>query len=117
MTVKILVVDDDAANRALLKDVLTYYGYEVLEASDGNEGISRAREHMPQMILMDLQMPVMNGVEATKILKADPQTKDIKIILLTGYAEKEFAESGFDGYLSKPIDIRQLPDLIKRYTA
>ncbi len=119
MTAKILVVEDDVANRTLLKDVLNYYGYEVLEAKDGKEGISLAREHMPQVILMDMQMPVMDGVEATKILKADPQTKDLKIIWLTGYGvyadTREFRGAVFDDYISKPIDIRQLPSLMKKH--
>jgi two-component system cell cycle response regulator DivK len=119
MIAKILVVEDDAANRTLLKDVLTYCGYEVLVARDGKEGIDLAREHMPQVILMDMQMPVMDGVEATKILKIDPRTKDLKIICLTGYAinadAREFNGAVFDDYLMKPIDIRQLPNVVKKY--
>ena len=119
MTAKILVVEDDVANRTLLKDVLNYCGYEVLEARDGKEGISLAREHMPQVILMDMQMPVMDGVEATKILKTDPRTKDLKIIWRTGYAvnadTREFHGVVFDDYLMKPIDIRQLPNVMKKY--
>ena len=119
MTAKILVVEDDPTNRKMLKDVLNYYGYEVLEAKDGKEGISMAREHMPQVILMDIEMPVMGGIEATKILKADPQTKDLKIISLTGYDiyadTREFRGAVFDDTISKPTDIRQLPGMLKKH--
>ncbi len=119
MTSKILVVEDNPTNRAMLKDVLNYYGYEVIEAKDGAEGVQLAREYMPQLILMDIQMPVMDGFAATKMLKSDPQTKNIKIVSLSAYssneAENDFLKAGFDDAISKPIDIRQLPDLVKKH--
>ena len=118
MSAKILVVDDNDVNRTLLKDVLQLRGYEILEAKDGKEGVRLARENLPDLILMDVQMPVMNGMAATKMLKADPRTKDIKIVSLTAYAvdadEQEFLKTGFDDYLSKPFSVRNLTDKVSQ---
>ncbi|MBF0564962.1 MAG: response regulator [Nitrospirae bacterium] len=119
--VKILIVEDNANNRLLLKAVLTYYGYAVLEAANGEEGLRLAREEKPGLIIMDIQMRVMDGITAVKALKADPSTKNIKTIAVTSYAMKgdreNFLDAGFDGYLAKPIDTRQLPETIKHYLA
>lgn len=119
MGVKILVADDTRENRALLKDVLMYYGYEVIEAQDGAEAVKLAKERVPALVLMDIQMPVMGGIEAMKLLKADPETKHIKIISLTAFAvdmdTEQFRNAGFDDYISKPIDIRKLPALIQKH--
>lgn len=116
---KILVVEDNPNNRRLLKDLLMYYGYEVLEAADGREGVSMAVEHLPDLILMDLQMPVMDGFQAGNILKNDPKTKHIKIIAITSFAMKGdrdmVMKGGFSDYLSKPIDTRELPNIIKMH--
>lgn len=121
MTKKILIVEDNPMNRRLLRDVLKYYGYEALEASDGKEGVSMAIEHMPDLILMDLQMPVMDGYQAGAILKNDPKTKHIKIIALTSFAMKgdrdRVMEAGFDDYISKPIDTRGLPKILELHLA
>jgi CheY-like chemotaxis protein len=115
----ILVVEDNDANRSLVKDVLALGGYEILEARDGSEGVRLAREHLPDLILMDVQMPVMNGLTATKILKADPLTKAIKVISLSAYAadvaQEEFLKTGFDDYLSKPLNIHALADKVRQY--
>jgi two-component system cell cycle response regulator DivK len=114
-----MVADDTRENRALLKDVLTYYGHEVIEAQDGAEAVKLAKERMPALVLMDIQMPVMNGIEAMKLIKADPETKHIKIISLSALAADmditQFSSLGFDDYISKPIDIRQLPALIQKH--
>jgi len=116
---KILVVEDNPTNRLLIRDVLRYYGYEVLEAADGKEGVSMASEHLPDLILMDIQMPVMDGFQAGAILKNDPKTKHIRIIALTSFAMKgdrdKIMEAGFDGYISKPIDTRGLPIIIEQH--
>jgi two-component system cell cycle response regulator DivK len=115
---KILIVEDNEKNRTLVKDVLEYHGYEVIEAGNGKEGIKIAKENKPDLILMDIQMPVMSGYDAIKILKNNPETKDIKIIALTSFAMKgdkeKIMEEGFDGYVAKPIDIRRLPELVKK---
>src|SRR4030042_2835441 len=115
---KILIVEDNEKNRTLVKDVLEYQGYEVIEAGNGKEGIKIAKENNPDLILMDIQMPVMSGYDAIKILKNNPKTKDIKIIALTSFAMKgdkeKIMEEGFDDYIAKPIDIRRLPELVKK---
>ena len=113
----ILIVEDNPTNLRLLRDVLRHYGYEVLEAADGKQGVSMAIEHLPDLILMDIQMPVMDGFQAGAILKNDPTTKHIKIIALTSFAMKgdrdRVMQSGFDDYISKPIDTRGLPRIIE----
>ena len=115
---KILIVEDNEKNRTLVKDVLEYHGYEVIEAGNGKEGIKIAKENNPDLILMDIQMPVMSGYDAIKILKNNPETKDIKIIALTSFAMKgdkeKIMDEGFDDYIAKPIDIRRLPELVKK---
>lgn len=118
MPKKVLVVEDNEQNRFPEKDILEYYGYEVVEAENGEECIRMAKEHKPDLILLDMQMPAMDGFTAAKILKNDPQTRDIKIIAITSSAMKGDRERtlaiGVDDYLAKPIDTRQLPVLVKR---
>jgi CheY-like chemotaxis protein len=115
----ILVVEDNEKNRVLVKDVLGYFGYEVLEATDGLEGIAMAMEHRPGLILMDLQMPVLSGLDAMKRLREHPETKGIKIIAVTSFAMKGDREkllaAGFDGYIAKPLDPIELPEIVKKY--
>jgi len=117
---KILVVEGNVKNRLFLKDILTYYGYEVLEAENGEEGICRAAEHKPDLILMDIQMPVVDGlIRAGETIKRNPDTKHIKIVAVTSFAMKGDRErilnSGFDGYISKPVDTKQLQEMIKEF--
>ena len=118
MAKKILIAEDIAMNRRLIGDILKYHGYEILEAENGEEGIIKAKKHIPDLIIMDLQMPVMNGYEAIRILKNDPVTKDIKIIAVTSFAmagDREKAlEIGVDDYIAKPINTRELPERVKR---
>ena len=118
MPKKILVVEDNEQNRILLKHLLAYHGYEVVEAADGAEGIEAAKKYKPDLILMDLQMPVMDGFTAIRILKNDPKTKGIKIIAVTAFAMKgdreRALETGADAYISKPIDIKQLPNIVRQ---
>ena len=116
---RILIVEDNENNRSLLRDILRFHGHEVAVASDGQEGIALARELMPDLILMDIQMPGLDGMTAGRILKGDPVTSGLKIIALTSFAmqgdQEKFMSAGFDGYLSKPINTRELPDLISRW--
>jgi two-component system, cell cycle response regulator DivK len=116
---KILIVEDNDNNRSLFRDILTFHGYGVAVASDGQEGVTLARELMPDLILMDIQMPGMDGMTAGGILKGDPATSGLKIIALTSFAMRgdleKFLAAGFDGYLSKPIRTRELPNLVKRW--
>jgi len=115
---KILVVEDNEVNRDMLSRRLTRRGYEVLVAVDGQEGIQMALSHSPDLILMDMSLPVMDGWEATRRLKAAPETQKIPIIALTAHAlmsDREQAfEVGCDDYETKPIDF---PRLIEKLEA
>ncbi len=115
---KILVVDDNRSNLALVKSVLLFHKHEVIEAGNGEEGIKMAREEQPDLILMDLQMPLMDGVEAAKIIRGHPATKGIKIICVTAYATQAdralVLEAGFDDYITKPIDRHALNDIVNK---
>jgi CheY-like chemotaxis protein len=119
MPQKILIVEDNENNRSLFRDILTFHGHQVSVASDGQEGVALARQLMPDLILMDIQMPGMDGMTAGSILKSDPQTSRLKIIALTSFAmqgdKEKFLAAGFNGYLAKPINTRKLPDLIKQW--
>jgi len=114
---RILVVEDNPQNRLLLKDVLEFHGYEIMEAEDGQTGIEMAKKYKPDLILMDLQMPVMDGFTAGRSIRGDPDTKNIKMIAVTSFAmsgdKERIMEAGFDHYISKPINIRELPVLIE----
>jgi len=116
---RILIIEDNVTNRILLRDILTFYGYEITVASDGREGVALARKLMPDLILMDIQMPGMDGMTAGRILKGDPATGKLKIVALTSFAmrgdQEKFLAAGFDSYLSKPINTRELPGLVKRW--
>jgi two-component system, cell cycle response regulator DivK len=116
---KVLVIEDDARNLMLVRDILHYNGYTVLEASNGQEGINLAREQMPDLILMDVQMPNVDGITAGRILKSDPATNKIKLVALTSFAMKgdreKIIEAGFDDYIAKPINTRELPLLLVKY--
>ena len=116
---KILIVEDNDNNRCLFRDILTFHGYEVSVAADGREGVALARELKPDLILMDIQMPGMDGMTAGGILKGDPATSGLKIVAITSFAmrgdQEKILAAGFDGYLSKPISTRELPGLVKRW--
>ena len=116
---KILVVEDNENNRSLIRDILLYNGYDVIEASDGVEGIRMAKVHKPDLILMDMHMPRMDGTKAIRFLKADPETKGIKIIAITSLAMSGDRERnlgiGCDGYITKPINTRGLPSVLNKF--
>ena len=115
----ILIVEDDPRNLKLIRDLLQIRGYTTLEATDGKQGVDMARAKMPDLILMDIQMPVMDGLEATSILKADPVTKSITIVALTAFAmqgdREKCIEAGFNDYITKPLDTRTFMTKIKEY--
>ena len=119
MQQKILIVEDNENNRSLFRDILTFHGYEITVASDGREGVEVARALMPDLVLMDIQMPGMDGLSAGSILKGDPATGGLKIIALTSFAmsgdREKILAAGFDGYLAKPINTRELPVLVKKW--
>lgn len=120
MKKKILVVEDNENNRKLLREVLSYNGYEVLEAVNGYGGLKAAREQSPDLILMDIQMPVMDGLACLKLIREDEEIKHINVIAFTSFAMKgdkeRFMEAGFDAYITKPIDIDQLVEEVKGFT-
>jgi two-component system cell cycle response regulator DivK len=119
MTKTILIVEDEPRNMKLLHDLLQRFGYEIIEASDGEQGVKIAGEKIPDLILMDIMMPKMDGLEATRIIKADEKTKHIPIIALTSYAMKgdreKTIEAGCDGYIAKPIDIKEVLKAIEHF--
>lgn len=119
MSQKILIVEDNENNRSLFRDILTFHGYDITVACDGKEGVEIARELAPDLILMDIQMPGMDGITAGTLLKADPATCRLKIVALTSFAmqgdREKILAAGFDGYLSKPISTRELPLLVKKW--
>jgi two-component system cell cycle response regulator DivK len=119
MSHKILIIEDNENNRSLFRDILTFHGYEVSVAADGREGVALARELKPDLILMDIQMPGMDGMTAGGILKGDPATSGLKIVAITSFAmrgdQEKILAAGFDGYLSKPISTRELPGLVKQW--
>src|SRR5471032_3690236 len=119
MSKKILVVEDTEDNRQILRDLLGMAGYDMVEAHDGAEGVAKAAEHKPDLILMDIQLPVMDGYEATRRIKANPELRAIPIIVVTSYAlsgdEEKARASGCDAYVTKPYSPRQLLAKINEY--
>lgn len=119
MSRRILVIDDNDLSRVLLYDVLTQYGFTVRVAANGAEGLRMAQEERPDLILMDIQMPVMNGLEAGRLLRSDPRTQGIVILALSSSNlledQDDFFLTGFDGYIAKPFNIRELPEIIMKY--
>jgi two-component system, cell cycle response regulator DivK len=119
MAKKILIVEDEPRNLKLFRDLLQRFGYETIEATDGEQGVELARVGNPDLILMDIMMPKMDGIEATRILKADTATKNIPVIALTSYAMKgdreRTLEAGCDWYMAKPIDIQELLKAVEHF--
>jgi CheY-like chemotaxis protein len=112
MSATVLVVEDNALNLKLVRDVLGRAGYRVIEADDAERGIALARDEAPDLILMDIQLPGIDGVQALGRLRADEATAGIPVVALTALAMKEdrerFAAAGFDGYIEKPLSVPSL---------
>jgi two-component system, cell cycle response regulator DivK len=119
MSKRILMVEDTEDNRQIVRDLIASVGYELLEACDGAAGVAMASEHKPDLILMDIQLPVLDGYETTRRIKADPALKHIPIIAVTSYAlsgdEAKTREAGCDAYIAKPFSPRQLLATINRF--
>lgn len=115
----VLVVDDNPVNSKLVRVVLTCAGYEVLTAGDAVEALSLMARRPPQLVLMDLQLPGMDGLELTRLIKAAPATAHVPVVALTAYAmrgdEERALAAGCAGYIAKPIDTRALPGLVARH--
>jgi two-component system cell cycle response regulator DivK len=116
---QILVVEDNAKNMTLLRDVLRATGYRTLEASTAEQALLLATEHGPALVLMDIRLPDMDGVEALGRLRMDERTASIPVVAVTAQAMKgdteRFKEAGFDGYLTKPVDIDELIATVARH--
>ncbi len=118
MNRKILIVDDEPKNLKLLKDILEVSGYTVLVAGNGREAIETALLHRPDLILMDLNLPVMDGLAATKILKNNPNTSDIPVLVLSGSVPGDnirMGKTGCDDYITKPFNLGDLRNKIQEY--
>jgi CheY-like chemotaxis protein len=117
--VTILVVDDNSTNRKLVSDVLGFEGYRILQASDAESAHDLIRSTPPDLILMDIALPGMDGLTLTRLLKADENTRHIIVVALTAFAMKgddaKAREAGCDGYITKPIDTRTLPNAVAAY--
>jgi len=115
----ILVVEDQEDNRQILRDLLTNAGFEMIEAENGEDAVASAQARRPDLILMDIQLPILDGYEATRRIKADPDLKSIPIIVVTSYAlsgdEDKARLAGCDDYVAKPFSPRQLLAKIKEY--
>ncbi len=119
MSKLILVVEDQEDNRRIMRDLLSSAGYEVIEAVTGEDGVTAAEMHRPDLILMDIQLPGLDGYEATRQIKANPDLHHIPIIVVTSYAlsgdDVKAFEAGCNAYVSKPFSPRQLLAKIREY--
>jgi two-component system, cell cycle response regulator DivK len=115
----VLVVEDNPRNLKLVRDVLDHAGYRIVEATTGEDGVRLALEHRPQIILMDIDLPGIDGMEALRRLRAEPGAAAIPVVALTALAMDEdrhrLEAAGFDGHLEKPISVRELPRQVQAY--
>ena len=115
---KILLVEDNEFNRKIVRDLLARQPYDLLEANDGEAGVAAARRDMPDVIVMDVQLPKLSGLDATRAIRADPGTAKIPIIVVTSFAlsgdDKKAMDAGASAYLAKPYSPRQLLDTIRK---
>lgn len=116
---KVLYIEDDPINRYLVKKLLTSKGYDVYEAEDGQEGIQESEKIIPDLILMDMQMPGLDGYEATKTIKLNPELSHIPIIALTAHAlqgdQEKCLSAGCDGFIPKPINVKTFEEQISQF--
>jgi two-component system, cell cycle response regulator DivK len=116
---RILIVEDTEDNRQIMRDLLGQAGFEIVEAHDGEAGVAMAAAHQPDLILMDFQLPLLDGYEATRRIKADPTTRDIPVIAVTSYAlsgdEAKAMEVGCSGYIAKPFSPKKLLAKVREF--
>ena len=121
MSNRILVIEDNEDNRQIIRDLLDSLGYELIEAVDGEQGVAMAQSHRPDLILMDIQLPEMDGYEATRRIRAVPELKAVPVIAVTSYAlsgdEAKARDAGCDGYVAKPFSPRELLAKIREFLA
>ena len=115
----ILIVEDNEKNLKLARDVLRFHGYRTVEAVDGESAVTMAVEHLPALILMDIQLPGIDGIVAMKRIRADERTKHIPTVALTASVmtgdRERFDDAGFDGFIAKPIEVKNFPGQIRAY--
>jgi two-component system cell cycle response regulator DivK len=115
---RILVVEDNELNMKLFRDVLVAMGYQALEAVTGGEAVELATEHAPDLVLMDIHLPDLDGVEALRRLRTDERTASIPVLAVTAQAmrgdRERFLAAGFDGYVAKPVDVGELIGTVRR---
>jgi two-component system cell cycle response regulator DivK len=115
----VLIVDDNERNRKLARDVLRMAGIRTLEAATAAEGIALASEHLPDVILMDLRLPDLDGIEAARLLRAEPRTAHIPVVAMTALPldarDDWLFDAGFAGYIVKPFDTDAFPDVVRRF--
>jgi two-component system, cell cycle response regulator DivK len=116
---QVLVVEDNEKNMKLFRDVLLATGYRTLEATTGGEAVELAAEHAPDLVLMDIQLPDFDGVQALRRLRADERTAAIPVLAVTAQAmqgdREQFLAAGFDGYVSKPVNVRELLGIVRQH--
>ena len=116
---QVVVVEDNERNMKLFREVLESSGYRTLEAETGERAVALTAEHRPDLVLMDIHLPDIDGVEALRILRADERTASVPVLALTAQAmegdRERYLAAGFDGYLSKPVNITDLLDAVRRY--
>ena len=121
MSKKVLIVEDNELNMKLFHDLLDSQGYETLQTREGLQALAMAREHRPDLILMDIQLPEISGLEVTKWLKEDEDLAHIPVVAVTAFAmkgdEERIREGGCEAYISKPISVMGFLDTVKRYVA
>jgi len=116
---RVLVVEDNERNMKLFRDVLAASGYRTLEATTGSQAVELAQRHIPDVVLMDVQLPDLDGVEALRRIRTDARTAFVPVVAVTAQAmdgdRERFLRAGFDDYLPKPVDVAELLGLVRRY--
>ena len=117
----VLIVEDNEKNMKLARDVLQFHGFATVEATNGEDGVTLARERRPALILMDIQLPGIDGVTALQRIREDAETSRIPVVALTASVMKEdrerFDKAGFDGFITKPIDVKKFPEQVREIAA
>ena len=115
----ILIVEDNEKNMKLVRDVLKFKGYQTLEAVTGNDGVRLARDHKPDLVLMDIQLPDIDGITALAQIRADPETKGIPVLAVSASVmpddQQRIAASGFDAFVTKPINVKQFIETVEKF--
>lgn len=119
MSKTILIVEDNELNMKLFNDLLQAHGYDTVQTMDGRDAIKLAREHMPDLVLMDIQLPEISGLEVTKMMKADDELRSIPVIAVTAFAmkgdEEKIREGGCEGYIAKPISVPTFLETVSKF--